>query len=92
MKMIHHHHVGPKLVQLGVTPKQCILNQGRDLSLTEPSRTRFSFVEDDVNLGEEFLVMLKFEFRNPFGRSASSIDLARKQPLRLFQMLNHLLW
>lgn len=74
MKVIHHHDVSPKLVKFGVTSKEGILNQGRNLRLTKPSRASLGFIKDRIKFPEQFLVLIQFEFRDPFGRCSGFPD------------------
>ena len=75
--MIHHHDIGPKPVEFGVTSKDGILNQGRNLSLTEPSRTGFSLIQDCIKSGEQFLMLIKLKFCDLFSGAIGFFDLAR---------------
>ena len=64
--MIHHHHIGPKPVQFGVTSKKGVLNQSRNLRFTEPSGAGRSLVQDGINFDEKFLVLVKLKFCDLF--------------------------
>jgi len=75
-EMIHHYDIGPKPVQFGVTSKEGILNQGRNLSFTEPSRATLSPIEDRVKFREQFLVLIKFKLRDLVSRCFGIRDLA----------------
>ena len=59
VKMIHHHNIGPQPVQFGVTSKEGIFNQGRNLSFTKPSRASLGLIEDCIKFREQFLMLIK---------------------------------
>jgi len=73
--MIRHHNIGPQPVQFGVTSKEGILNQGRNLGFTKPSRANLGPIEDRIKFREQFLVLIKFEFRDFLSRCFGFPDL-----------------